>query len=119
MSNQLIQPGEKFHIITRRLFADDLRRHFAGEVIKADGQRCVIKGFAYVFNASMNRYEQRSAVRNRIFALGDGLHIVNRLPSDTVIEQLEYCMIDQRLMVVDSSSRSGYALDINEFNHSS
>lgn len=33
----IIERGEKVHIITRRLFESDLRRHFVGEVLDSEG----------------------------------------------------------------------------------
>jgi len=42
MSEQVVQCGDKLHIITRRFIADDIRRHFAGEVTAVDGGLCLI-----------------------------------------------------------------------------
>ena len=117
MSDPVFSIGEKLHVVTRRLYADDLRRHFVGEITKASADLCEVQGFAFVFNATMNRYERRPTVRTRVFSLGDPLYIVNKLPPATAIEKLEYGMIDHRLMLVDTTSTAGVSLDINEFNH--
>ena len=119
MSVQIFSITEKLHIVTRRLYPDDLRRHFVGEVTKASADLCEVQGFAFVFNATMNRYERRPSVRTRVFSLGDPLYIVNKLPPATVLEKLDYGMVDQRLMLVDMTDNAGVRLDINEFNHMS
>ena len=119
MSEQIIFSGEKLHIVTRRVYPDDLRRHFVGEVTKADGGLCEVQGYAFVFNASMNRYERRESLRTRVFSLGDALHVVNKLPNETNVEKLEYGTVEMRLMLVDTSPTSNFKLDINEFNHTS
>ena len=59
MSDQIFSIAEKLHIVTRRLYADDVRRHFVGEITKASADLCEVQGFAFVFNATMNRYERR------------------------------------------------------------
>ena len=117
MSDQIFSIAEKLHIVTRRLYADDLRRHFVGEITKASADLCEVQGFAFVFNATMNRYERRPTIRTRVFSLGDPLYIVNKLPPATVLEKLEYGTIDQRLMLVDTTPTAEFRLDINEFNH--
>ena len=119
MNDPILSPGDKLHIITRRLYADDLRRHFVGEVIRAEGDLCEIKGYAFVFNSTMNRYEQRETLRTRLFRLGDGFQIVNKLPLETAVDKLAYSVVDQRLMLVDTTPTSEFKLDINEFNHTS
>lgn len=112
MSDQIILPGDKLHIITRRLFADDLRRHFAGEVARVAGALCEVHGFVFVFHSGSNEYQKRPRPRSRIYSLADGMHIVNKLPADVKIETLEYRVAEGRLVV---SGNAGFELDINEF----
>lgn len=112
MSDHIIVPGDKLHIITRRLFPEDLRRHFAGEVIRAAGELCEVKGYAFVFYSGSNEYQRRPQVWVRIFSIGDALNIVNKLPGDVDLHALEYRVVNGRLVVTDSK---GFSLDINEF----
>ena len=114
MSEQVIEVGEKLHIITRRLFEGDLRRHFVGEVTRVSGELQEVKGYAFVFNRTTNEFRMRPESRTRIFSLGQADFIVNKIPREVTIESLQYRLIDKRLVVTDGK---GFALDINEFGH--
>ena len=48
MSEQVIDVGDKVHIITRRLFEDDIRRHFVGEVTRVSGELQEVQGYTFV-----------------------------------------------------------------------
>jgi len=41
----ILEQGEKVHIIERRYFADDIRRHVAGEVLKCTEHAIRLKGY--------------------------------------------------------------------------
>ena len=112
MSERTIAPGDKLHIMTRRLFPDDLRRHFAGEVISTTDGLCELQGNTFVFHPATNKYQRRTQLRTRIFSLADANHIVNKLPRDVDIKSLEYRTVDERLVVTDMKS---FSLDVNEF----
>jgi hypothetical protein len=112
MSDRVVATGDKLHIVTRRLFPDDVRRHFAGEVVGASGELVELRGFTFVFNSGTNEYRRRPEVRSRILSLADAGHIVNRIPSEVVVTSLEYLTVDNRLVVSD---KEGFSLDINEF----
>ena len=58
VSEHFIETGDKLHIITRRLFPDDLRRHFVGEVTRAIGHLCHLQGYVFVFNSGTNEYRE-------------------------------------------------------------
>jgi len=76
----IIKQNEKVHIITRRLFEDDLRRHFAGEVIAASDNNIRAKGHVFVLNSSKNEFVVRPEIRERIFSLQDNALIINIIP---------------------------------------
>jgi hypothetical protein len=44
VSEPAIEIGDKVHIITRRRFESDMRRHFVGEVIGISGELCRLRG---------------------------------------------------------------------------
>ncbi len=112
MPDTVVAVGEKLHIITRRNFAEDLRRHYAGTVQSVDGDLVRLRGYTFVFNAVMNEYRRRPEIRTRIFSLGDAQLIINVIPEDTHMEDLAYRKIDDRLVITDSKS---FRLDVNEF----
>jgi hypothetical protein len=112
MSVQVIEVGDKLHIITRRLFEGDVRRHFVGKMTKISGEVQEVQGYAFVFNRTTNDYKKRPQLRTRIFSLGQADFVVNKIPREVAIESLEYRFIEKRLAVTDNGD---FSLDINEF----
>jgi hypothetical protein len=112
MSTDAVVLGDKVHIITRRLFPEDLRRHFVGEVVGRTDDLFRLQGYAFVFNPGTGEYRRRQDLRNRIVSFSDAGHIVTKLPRDMNVDALEYKAVDGRLVVTDSR---GFSLDINEF----
>lgn len=109
----LLKAGEKIHVITRRLFESDVRRHFAGEIVAASESVARVKGYAYVFYPGPNEYVRRPELRERIIALADGSNVINIIPQNVNLEELVYRPSEQnRLVVTDNKS---FHLDINEF----
>jgi len=109
----LIQAGEKVHIITRRLFESDLRRHFAGIVIGADGSTLRLSGFAFVFDDGLNDFLRQDDRRERIFSLTDAGLVINLLPASANLDAIRYISDDQgRRILTDEET---FNLNINEF----
>lgn len=109
----IIEQGEKVHVIARRSFETDLRRHFVGEVVEAEGVLLRAEGYTYVLDTGTNRYIRRPEKRIRILSLTDALNIINVLPADTALEQVKYeISSDGRMIVTDGNV---FQLDINEF----
>lgn len=109
----MLEPGEKIHVITRRYFDGDIRRHFAGQVVAASDNVARVQGYAFVFYPGPNEYVRRPETRERIIALSDAGNIIHILPQNVRLENLVYQKSEQnRLVVTDNKS---YSLDINEF----
>lgn len=107
----ILNPGEKIHIITRRLFADDLRRHFVGEVTAIRDGRLRTEGYTFVFDSTMNQFVKHPDLRTRVFSL-DSQQIINVLPKNVSIGKLMYKVINKVLTVTDEQ---GFSLEVNEF----
>lgn len=112
MSQDFLTVGEKVHIITRRLFEEDLRRHFVGECTVVADNHARIVGYAFVFDPSRNEYLKRPERRTRLFPLADAGLIITVLPAEVDIEHVKYVMSNGRLVLSDGGN---YELDINEF----
>jgi hypothetical protein len=109
----LLKPGEKVHIISRRLFEGDLRRHFVGEVREATDGAVRLEGYAFVHEADSNQYAMRPELRIRVFGLTDSGLIINVIASSVRLEDLSYQVSPEgRMIVTDGKS---FSLDINEF----
>ena len=112
MSNPAIEVGDKLHIITRRQFENDVRRHFAGEVTAISGELQELRGYAFVFEPGINEFTRRPELRTRIFSVAQSGLIVNKIPTEVAIASLHYRVVEKHLVVTDGRS---FTLDINEF----
>jgi hypothetical protein len=111
MSNAVLAAGEKVHIIARRQFEDDPRRHFVGEVEAVSDGLARVRGFAFIFHSGKNEYEKRPDERVRVVSLADAGNLINVLPPNVRVDALHYGFTHGRLAVTDGA----YSLDINEF----
>jgi hypothetical protein len=109
----VLKEGEKVHVITRRSFDTDLRRHFVGEVQAVSEVAIRLEGYVFVLDASNNQYVKRPGRRVRVFDLADSGSIINVIPVDVDLDDLSYQTSAQnRSVLTDGKS---YSLDINEF----
>ncbi len=109
----ILEKGDKLHVISHRVFEDDLRRHFVGEVQESSDTVARVKGYTFVFDQSKCEYTKKSIPRIRIISLVDSLNIINLIPRETKLDSIVYCLDrNNRLIVTDSDA---FTLDINEF----
>ena len=112
MIDAVIEIGDKVHVVTRRLFEGDIRRHFVGEVAAVSGDLVELKGYTFIFQAGMNEFRRLPEHRTRLLALREAGHIVNKIPRDVEVGLLFYQVIERRLVVTDGQA---FSLPINEF----
>ena len=115
MADSVLAVGDKLHIMTRRLFADDVHPHFVGEISAVAGPLFRAKGYSFVFDSGTNSYIKHPEVRTRLFSLSDAGHIINVIPQEVDLESLEYRIVSGRLAITDSTR---FSLEINEFGQS-
>ena len=115
MVDSVLMVGEKLHIMTRRLFADDVHPHFVGEVSSVAGPLFKVQGYAFVFDSGTNSYVKHPQTRTRVFSLSDASHIVTVIPQEVDLNSLAYHVVSGRLEITD---RRGFSLEINEFGQS-
>lgn len=108
----VLETGDKVYVITRQLFSEDVRRHFAGVVVACSGDLVRVQGYAFVLLSMTNQYERRSEKRVRVFSLSDAGNIVNVLPRSIELDKLAYEFSSGKLLVTDGS---GYKLELSEF----
>ncbi len=84
----IFEKGEKVHIITRRQFENDVRRHFAGIVIDSSDFTMRVEGYVFVHNLSDNQFEKRFEKRIRIVSLVDANNLINVIPLNIEIDSL-------------------------------
>ncbi|MBU0597412.1 hypothetical protein KKF61_00260 [Patescibacteria group bacterium] len=108
----ILDVGEKIHIIERRYFENDLRRHFAGEILRVVGNIIRIRGYVWVFNGSKGEFQKRPELRERIIVIGER-HTINLITKNTDINNLYYTRLEGSGTVVTDGK--DFSLQIHEF----
>ena len=109
----ILKVGEKIHVMIRRRFENDLRRHFVGEVAEVGENVVRVEGYTFVLDTGTKKYTRRPELRTRIISLTDGGNIINVIPAATKLEAVTYKISeDNRLIVTDGEH---LFLDVNEF----
>lgn len=109
---EVAKPGEVLHIIERRLFPGDVRRHFIGRIEATSARALRVSGFLFVYDSSASAFLRKPELRTRIIAL-DNRVIINVLPQGVELEQVRYAHDSEgNLTLIDGSD---FELDIGEF----
>jgi hypothetical protein len=109
----ILRPGEKIHVIVRRAFPQDIRRHFIGEVTDATESVVRAEGHPYLYDTNTNLFVRKHYSQVRIFSLVDGVHIISVLPRTANLKKMVYRFTDKnRMILTDGDSLS---MDVNEF----
>jgi hypothetical protein len=109
----ILIPGEKIHVIHRRRFDKDVRRHFVGEV-ESYGQG-IARASGYVFvidDLNKHLFVKRPDRRIKLIAISSGDLIVNVIPPTVQVERVTYELKDRSLVVTDGSN---WSMDVKEF----
>ncbi len=108
----IISVGEKLHIILRRQFEGDVRRHFLGTVEAHEGAVIRAKGYTFIYNRAKTRFIRKPEIRYGIFDLASPGYIVNFIPEEVELENLTYQTTEEGYLVF--TDNVNYNLDINE-----
>jgi hypothetical protein len=108
----VLKIGEKLHIMTRRAFETDLRRHFVGVVKKAGENVARVEGYVFVFDTRSSQYVRKPETRTIIIPLTDARYIINVIPPSTRIDKVTYLTEGDNLLVTDGRH---FKLEISEF----
>jgi hypothetical protein len=109
----ILTKGEKLHIVIRRFFEEELRRHFLGEVVALDQSLARLEGYTFIFDHNKNQYVRKPGKRIRLIGLGDPGLIINILPSEADLDNAKYTQTKEGILVVTDGKN--FSLDINEF----
>ncbi len=108
----ILKIGEKIHLIHRRRFEKDLRRHFVGSVEDYELGLARLHGYAFVTDdLNQHQWVRRPDKRTKIAALASGEFIVNVLPPEVDLENIRYEQRERRLIATDGR----WEMDIKEF----
>ena len=110
--HSVLNEGEKIHVITRRYYHEQARRHFVGTVRAFEAGIARVEGYVFVHNPSADEFQRRPEVRTRIIGVFEAEHIVNVLPADLDLSALKYKKLDARVFVTDGLH---FSLEVSEF----
>jgi len=108
----MLVEGTRIHVLVRRLFAGDLRRHFVGEVLDASGGLARVSGFGFVFDEGRNRFIRCREEQERLVALDDARNLVTLLPDDLDPAVLQLWVSSGRRVTLTDGDE--YSLEISE-----
>lgn len=107
-----IRPGEVVHVIERRLFPGDVRRHFVGEIEACTDRALRVRGYLFVYDSGASAFTRKPELRTRLFPI-DNRVIINILPPNISVDQIRYSHdADGNLSLVDGGELE---LDVSEF----
>lgn len=113
MKSSILKPGEKIHVIHRRRFDKDIRRHFVGTVEAYEAGLIRATGYVFVVDElNQHLFTKRPDRRTKLIPLASGDVIVNVLPEDLDTEQVRYELDGRKLWVTDGN---GWKMDVKEF----
>ena len=109
----IIEITEKVHVVVRRAFETDLRRHFIGEIKATSDSVARIEGYFLVFDKNKNIFIKKPDSRVTIMDLSSSGYWVNLIPKEVELSDLHYTYdSENKLILTDGKS---FDLDINEF----
>lgn len=108
---EVLSIGEKVHILEKRTFAEQPRRHFVGQVMCATANALRIRGFTWIYERVSARYVRRPGIRERVFYPDSNL-VINILPSNVDVDRIQYVTTDDGGRQITDGSR--FSLDLNE-----
>ena len=107
----ILDAGEKVHIVERRYFAEEARRHLVGEIVNFSDNAIRIKGRVWVFDM-MTGFVCKPEVRERVLYPSDR-STINIIPKEVEIDELKYVTVPEKGLIVTDGKK--FSLDINEF----
>jgi len=112
-NSTILNPGEKIHLINRRHFEKDTRRHFLGEVESYEHGIARASGYVFVVDdLNKHLFVKRPDRRTKLIPISSGEVIVNVIPASVDLEQVQYELKDRGLHVTDGKA---WHIDVKEF----
>jgi hypothetical protein len=107
----ILKQGEKIHVVHRRYFEKETRRHFVGIVEGYEGGVARVVGHVYSLDRTEGTFERRPEERIRIISLSSGDLFVNVIPDFVDLHKIHYKQVKKAVRVTDGSS---WYLDLSE-----
>ena len=107
----ILKTGEKIHVIHRRFFEKEARRHFIGTVEFYESGVARASGYVFGIDRVKFTFERHAELRTRLISIVAGNVLVNVIPDFVNIEAVTYKMVKKNLRVTDGSD---WYLDLSE-----
>jgi hypothetical protein len=107
----VLKVGERVFVAGRRIFDGDIRRHFVGQVEASTDSIIRVVGYSFIQTAN-DVFEKKPEKRTRIFPLSEGIYIINVIPQETLLQNVTYTVINDRLFITDGHT---FKYDVEEF----
>lgn len=108
----ILQPGEKIHVIHRRLLEKEPHRHFLGVVEDYQGGVARVAGHVWTVDRVKFAFVKRPERRTRLISVTSGDLLVNILPPSVNLDKIVYKQEKKSVRVTDGSD---WFLDLSEF----
>ncbi|MBQ0724739.1 MAG: hypothetical protein KBT50_08245 [Cycloclasticus sp.] len=109
----IIEKGEKVHVMYRALYENSTRRHFLGEVKMAEGAKCRLEGYVFLYDQRTTEFIRKPEKRITIIDLSESGYITNIIDLEANLDNVVYKYAQGvGLMATDNN---GFSLNINEF----
>lgn len=109
---ELTKLGEVIHVIERRIFSGDVRRHFVGEIEACTNWALRVKGYLFVYDSGASAFLRKPEIRTRVIPL-DNRVIINVLPNGVSFDSVSYTLdAEGNLTLTDGAD---FELDVSEF----
>jgi hypothetical protein len=109
----VVEKGEKFHVIMRRNYETQVKRHFVGQADEVEGAVVRATGYVFIYDEMKAQYLKKDKQRTTILDLAGSGYIVNFIPQSVDLNDLHYKTIDRAFLAVTDGKE--FLLDINEF----
>jgi hypothetical protein len=107
----ILKKGEKLHVIHRRNFETEARRHFVGVVEAYENGVARVTGNVFSVDRSKYAFVRRPETRTRIISLMSGDLLVNIIPAEVDLTKIHYKVENKVTRVTDGVS---WHLDLSE-----
>jgi len=108
----ILRKGEKIHVVHRRFFEKEARRHFIGVVEEYDPVGLArVAGHIFTVDRAKYAFVRRPEKRVRIISLVSGNVLVNVIPDTVNLDRITYHQEKKAVRVTDGSD---WHLDLSE-----
>ena len=109
----ILEAGEKVHVLLRRRFDDEPRRHFLGRVVETSESIARVEGYAFAFDSSRNELRRSPDRSVRLVSLVDAGNVVSVLPAEADLDSADFRTVEGgRTVFTDGTT---FRLDVSEF----